>query len=165
MTRVSGFHIVRPVVKLADGTWLVGDYGEGAPSSNSTLFLQSEFAVANVRWLPLDIARVVRRGSRMVEKPDLSKVDEIGFADLLRAAVMGGGASSTWENRGLRKTSQTTIAVVRTRSRWRPDPSRVRPRGAGAAGVVVGPRRARSQARIRDWHCHAAGRDGHDPPA
>src|SRR5215204_5617524 len=53
VTRTSGFHVVRPVVKLADGTWLVGDYGEGAPSSNSTLFLQSEFAVANVRWLPL----------------------------------------------------------------------------------------------------------------
>ena len=61
MTRVSGFHVVRPIVKLADGTWLVGDYGEGAPSTNSTLFLQSEFAVANVRWLPLDITRVVTR--------------------------------------------------------------------------------------------------------
>ena len=24
VTRVSGFHVVRPVVKLADGTWLVG---------------------------------------------------------------------------------------------------------------------------------------------
>ncbi len=25
VTRVSGFHVVRPVVKLADGTWLVGE--------------------------------------------------------------------------------------------------------------------------------------------
>ena len=62
VTRVSGFHSVRPVVKLADGAWLVGDYGEGAPSSNSTLFLESEFAVASIRWLTLDIARVVTRG-------------------------------------------------------------------------------------------------------
>ena len=45
VTRVSGFHVVRPVVKLADGTWLVGDYEEGARSSNSTLFLETEFAV------------------------------------------------------------------------------------------------------------------------
>ena len=75
----------------ADGTWLVGDYGEGAPSSNSTLFLQSEFAIANVRWLTLDIARVVTRGQSYVEKPDLSKVDEIGFADLLPGSGHGWG--------------------------------------------------------------------------
>jgi hypothetical protein len=91
VTRVSGFHVVRPIVKLADGTWLVGDYGEGAPSSNSTLFLESEFAVANVRWLPLDIARVVTRGQSFVEKPDLSRVDEIGFADLLPGSGHGWG--------------------------------------------------------------------------
>jgi hypothetical protein len=91
VTRTSGFHVVRPVVKLADGTWLVGDYAEGAPSSNSTLFLQSEFAVANVRWLTLDIARVVTRGQGYVEKPDLSRVDEIGFADLLPGSGHGWG--------------------------------------------------------------------------
>jgi len=82
VTRVSGFHVVRPVVKLADGTWFVGDYGEGSPSSNSTLFLQSEFAVASVRWLPLDISRVVTVGQSWVT-PDLSRVDEVGFADLV----------------------------------------------------------------------------------
>jgi hypothetical protein len=91
VTRVSGFHVVRPVVKLADGTWLVGDYGDGAPSSNSTLFLESEFAIASIRWLPLDISRVVTRGQTWVEKPDLSKVDEIGFADLLPGSGHGWG--------------------------------------------------------------------------
>ena len=91
VTRVSGFHVVRPVVKLADGTWLVGEYGEGAPSSNSTLFLQSEFAVANVRWLTLDITRVVTRGQSYMEKPDLSRVDEVGFADLLPGSGHGWG--------------------------------------------------------------------------
>jgi len=91
VTRVSGFHVVRPVVKLADGTWLVGDYGEGAPSSNSTLFLESEFAVASIRWLTLDISRVVTRGQTWVEKPNLSKVDEIGFADLIPGSGHGWG--------------------------------------------------------------------------
>ena len=91
VTRVSGFHSVRPVVKLADGTWLVGDYGEGAPSSNSTLFLESEFAVASIRWLTLDISRVVTRGQNWIEKADLSKVDEIGFADLLPGSGHGWG--------------------------------------------------------------------------
>jgi len=90
VTRVSGFHVVRPVLKLADGTWLVGDYGEGAASTNSTVFLENEFAIAAVRWLTLDIDRVVTRGT-WVEKPDLSRVDEVGFADLLPGSGHGWG--------------------------------------------------------------------------
>ena len=64
--------MVRPVLKLADGTWLVGDYAEGAASANSTLFLHSEFAVASSAGSRLDIDRVVTRGT-WVEKPDLGK--------------------------------------------------------------------------------------------
>lgn len=90
VTRVSGFHVVRPVVKLADGSWFVGDYAEGAPSSNSTLFLESELAVASVRWLPLDVSRVVTVGQAWVQ-PDLRKVDEVGFADLLPGSGHGWG--------------------------------------------------------------------------
>lgn len=90
VTRVSGFHVVRPVLKLADGTWLVGDYAEGAASSNSTLFLESEFAIASVRWLALDIDRVVTRGTWVVD-PDLSRVDEVGFADLMPGSGHGWG--------------------------------------------------------------------------
>ena len=37
-TRASAFHLVRPVVKLADGTLLVGEHAE----SNTTTFLQTE---------------------------------------------------------------------------------------------------------------------------
>jgi hypothetical protein len=90
VTRVSGFHVVRPVVKLADGTWLAGDYSEGAASSNSTLFLESEVAIASLRWVPLDITRVVTRGTWIV-KPDLSKVDEVGFVDLIPGSGHGWG--------------------------------------------------------------------------
>jgi hypothetical protein len=90
VTRTSGFHVVRPLIKLANGTWLVGDYAEGAASSNSTLFLESEFALANVRWVALDIARVVTRGT-WVEKPDLTRVDEVGFADLTPGSGHGWG--------------------------------------------------------------------------
>jgi hypothetical protein len=90
VTRTSGFHVVRPIVKLADGNWFVGDYAEGAPSSNSTLFLESEFALASVRWLPLDITRVVTVGQAWAA-PDLSRVDEVGFADLLPGSGHGWG--------------------------------------------------------------------------
>jgi len=90
VTRVSGFHVVRPVVKLADGNWFVGDYGEGAPSANSTLFLESEFAIASVRWRQLDISRIVTVGQAWAA-PDLNRVDEIGFADLVPGSGHGWG--------------------------------------------------------------------------
>ncbi len=90
VTRTSGFHVVRPVVKLADGNWFVGDYAEGGPSANSTLFLESEFPVASVRWLPLDISRVVTVGQAWAS-PDLRRVDEVGFADLLPGSGHGWG--------------------------------------------------------------------------
>jgi hypothetical protein len=86
VTKVSGFHQVRPIVKLADGTWLVGDHADG-----STLdWLQNDFSLADVRWLRLDISSVVTKGN-LVEKPDLSKVDEIGFVDLVPGSGHGPG--------------------------------------------------------------------------
>ena len=86
VTKVSGFHQVRPIVKLADGTWLVGDHADG-----STLdWLQSDFSLADVRWLRLDIATVVTKGN-VVDKPDLSKVDEIGYVDLMPGSGHGPG--------------------------------------------------------------------------
>ena len=90
VTRMSGFHVVRPVVKLADGNWFVGDYGEGAPSANSTLFLESEFAR---RVRALAAARHLARRDRRPTwaTPDLSRVDEVGFADLLPGSGHGWG--------------------------------------------------------------------------
>src|SRR5438128_6730672 len=74
VTKVSGFHQVRPIVKLADGTWLVGDHTDGSTIDG----LQSDFSLAEVRWLRLDINTVVTKGN-IVDKPDLGKVDESGF--------------------------------------------------------------------------------------
>jgi hypothetical protein len=85
-TKTSGFHQVRPIVKLADGTWLVGDHTDGSTKD----WLVSEVSLADVRWLKLDIARVVTVGN-FVDKVDLSKVDEIGFADLMPASGHGPG--------------------------------------------------------------------------
>ena len=100
-TRASAFHLVRPVVKLADGTMLVGDHAE----SNTTTFLESEFAFYGVRWVKLDPERVVTTGvygpvgdaASWIEHPDLSKVDEVGFADLMPGTGHGSGG---WVNVG-----------------------------------------------------------------
>jgi hypothetical protein len=88
-TKVSGFHRVRPIVKLADGTWLVGDRADGSPLD----WHDSDFSLAEVRWLKLDAAKIVTKGN-WVEHPDLSKVDEVGFADLLPGSGHGPGGWS-----------------------------------------------------------------------
>ncbi|MEQ1731823.1 MAG: hypothetical protein ABL982_25910 [Vicinamibacterales bacterium] len=100
-TRASAFHLVRPVVKLADGTLLVGEHAE----SNTAAFLQTEFAFYGMRWVKLDPERVVTTGvygpvgdaASWVENPDLSRVDEVGFADLMPGTGHGSGG---WVNVG-----------------------------------------------------------------
>jgi hypothetical protein len=84
--RTSGFHQIRPVLKLADGTWLVGDHTTGPTADFGT----SDVSIADVRWLKLDIDRVVTVGN-WVEHPNLAKVDEVGFADLMPGSGHGPG--------------------------------------------------------------------------
>jgi hypothetical protein len=86
VVRTSGFHQARPILKLADGTWLVGDRASGTPGD----FNESDISMSDVRWLKLDIERVVTVGT-WVEHPDLSRVDEIGFADLMPGSGHGAG--------------------------------------------------------------------------
>jgi len=86
VVRTSGFHQVRPIVKLADGTWLVGDHTTG-PAAD---FNEADVSIVDVRWMKLDIARVVAIGA-WVESPNLSKVDEVGFADLMPGSGHGPG--------------------------------------------------------------------------
>jgi len=85
-TKMSGFHQIRPIVKLADGTWLIGDHADGTTRD----WLYSEFSLADVKWLRLDIAQVVTKGT-IVDNVDLTKVDEVGFADLMPGSGHGAG--------------------------------------------------------------------------
>lgn len=88
-TKTSGFHEVRPVVKLADGTWLIGDHVD----ANVYEYHESEFYLAEVRWLKLDMPKVQTKGV-LLEKVDLSKVDAIGYADLTPGSGHGPGGYS-----------------------------------------------------------------------
>jgi hypothetical protein len=85
-TKTSGFHEVRPVVKLADGTWLVGDHVD----ANTFDYQESEFYPSQVHWLKLDMPAVRTKGT-LLDKVDLSKVDAIGFADLTPGSGHGTG--------------------------------------------------------------------------
>jgi hypothetical protein len=88
-TKMSGFHKVHPIVKLADGKWYIGDEEVG---SSTIDWLTSEFNLSDVRWLALDIDKVATKGNFV--PVDLSKVDEIGFADLMPGSGHGPGGWS-----------------------------------------------------------------------
>jgi hypothetical protein len=86
-TKQTGFHQLRLLLKLADDTLLVSDRYEGASSD----WHESEFAIADLRWRRLD-AKVMNDGP-WVEKPDLSRVDEIGWTDLAAGSGHGSGGA------------------------------------------------------------------------
>jgi len=89
VTKVSGFQKVHPIVKLADGTWLVGDHEDGSNADWHT----DEFSISDVRWRKLNIEKVVVTGN-WVNAPDLSKVDEVGYTDLMPGSGHGAGGWS-----------------------------------------------------------------------
>jgi hypothetical protein len=88
-TRTSGFHQIRPLLKLADGSWVVGDRADGSPRD----WFVSEIAFADLHWLKVDITRAVTTGAQL-ERVDLSKVDAIGFIDLMPGSGHGPGGWS-----------------------------------------------------------------------
>jgi hypothetical protein len=100
-TKTSGFHAVRPVVKLANGVMLVGDYTE----VHVPMVTQTEFSLSGMRWLRLDPDRAVTvapgnanpagtvlgANETWVVNPDLTNVEEFGFADLMPGSGHGTG--------------------------------------------------------------------------
>src|SRR5262245_7164006 len=88
-TIVSGFHRVRPLIKLTDGTLLIGDQAEGSVAD----YHQYQISFSDCRWLRLDPVRGVTLGGTWVQ-PDLSKVDEVGYFDVIPG-------SGEWSAEGL----------------------------------------------------------------
>ena len=89
MTKTSGFHEIRPLLKLADGTYLIGDHTD----AGTVDYRESEFYISEVHWLKVDITKVQTKGT-LLDTVDLSKVDEIGFADLTPGSGHGTGGYS-----------------------------------------------------------------------
>ncbi len=84
-TKQTGFHQLRIILKLADGNWLIGDQSDG-PSEDWRV---REFNLSDIRWRKLDIAKVVE--GAWVDRPNLAKVSEIGWTDLMA----GGGTPAS----------------------------------------------------------------------
>lgn len=88
-SRTSGFHAIRPFVKLADGTLLAGDFADENPYEYRVV----DFQLAPIRWLVVDPATLATKGTLLPEV-DLSKVDEVGFIDLTPGSGHGFGGYS-----------------------------------------------------------------------
>ena len=89
VTKVSGFQRIHPIVKLADGTMLAGDWADGSTGD----WKENEAYFAEMRWVKVDPARVVTTGP-FLEKADLSKVDEFGWSDFMTSSGHGQGGWS-----------------------------------------------------------------------
>jgi hypothetical protein len=83
-SKQAGYRELRVALKLATGAWIVGDLSD--PASND--WREREFNLQDMRWRALDIKTIVER--KWVDKPDLSKVLEIGWTDLMS----GGGSDA-----------------------------------------------------------------------
>lgn len=85
-TKQAGFHNLRIILKLADGSWLIGDQFD-EPSADWRV---KEFNVSDVTWWDFDIESIKEIKPVPIQEVDLKKVDEIGCTDLMR----GGGSSA-----------------------------------------------------------------------
>jgi len=79
-----GLRCLHLVLKLADGTWLVSNQGDCISKD----WRITEFNLMDLNWYTLNIKSVIE--IKPVKDPDLSKVDEIGFTDLMT----GGGSDA-----------------------------------------------------------------------
>jgi hypothetical protein len=81
----SGFRRLHLVLRLADGSWIVSDESDG----ESGEWRIQDLHLWESGWRRFDIAQITE-GDR-VAAPDLSRVTEVGFTDLMR----GGGTAAS----------------------------------------------------------------------
>ena len=90
IVRTNAIHTLYPVVKLADGTMIVGSRG----ISTDGEFLQVDVAFGGMNWFKLDPVKVVVLAP--IENPNLSRVDEVGLASLAPAGGHGIAGSANF---------------------------------------------------------------------
>ncbi len=72
-----GFRELHLLIKLDDGTWLVSKEADAASSD----WRIREFNLADIHWYGIDMNTITEQ--KPILNPDLSKVEEIGFTDLM----------------------------------------------------------------------------------
>ncbi len=91
-SKQAGFHTLRVILKLADGRWLISDLFDG-PSSDWRV---CEFNIKDINWWLLDMERIKEVRPVSKDQLDLSKVDEVGFTDLMRGGESNACSRLDW---------------------------------------------------------------------
>lgn len=77
-SKQSGFRVLRIIVQLESGDWLVSNVGDG-PSDD---WREREFVLANIEWRKLNMELIVEEHP-VITDADLARVQQIGFTDLM----------------------------------------------------------------------------------
>jgi hypothetical protein len=86
----SGLRALHIVLKLADGTWLVSAEADGVSKDWRIV----EFNISDINWYTLNIESVVE--VKPVKEVNLSRVDEIGFTDLMTGGLSDACSRLDW---------------------------------------------------------------------
>lgn len=91
-TKQAGFHELRIILKLSDGTWLVSDQSDGLSKD----WRIREFNLNDINWWLLDIEILKEIKPVTFNQLDLTKVDEIGFTDLMKGGMSNACSRLDW---------------------------------------------------------------------
>lgn len=89
-TKQYGYHILKIVLGLEDGTWLVSDRGFGETPDWHVF----EVGASRLRWRRLDIETV--KVGETVKEPDLTRVRSVGWTDLREGEGSAGCTRLDW---------------------------------------------------------------------
>jgi len=89
-SKQSGFRKLHVILKLSDGSWLVSRQGDGPSGDWRTM----EFNISDLHWYSIDIQSITEM--KRVAFPDLSKVEEIGFTDLMAGGMSDACSRLDW---------------------------------------------------------------------
>ena len=92
IVRTNSVSLLHPVLKLADGTYIVARQAIETKGD----FLSIDLAFNDMRWFKLDPDKVVPLVE--VKAPDLTRVDEVGMANLAPSGGHGTAASVNLSN-------------------------------------------------------------------
>jgi hypothetical protein len=89
-SRQSGFRVLRVILELNDGTWLISE--EGSEASEDWEI--SNFNLAELHWRKLDINGIYE--TQPEEDPDLSHVLKVGVTDGMRGGISQASSRLDW---------------------------------------------------------------------
>ena len=89
-TRQSGPNVLRIILELDDGSWLVSERGFGETPD----WHEFDVELASLTWRVLDIHKVEARG--LAKEPKLGRVRSIGWTDLMTGKVSKGCTRVDW---------------------------------------------------------------------